>query len=120
MDGSAKDDLITEGGIIRDENGDLVAVFSSFYGNGIDLCKTMEIMNVVVECDSQLVANAMINVYIYNWRLQNIFRVCLNSFHAYHGVPQTNQVADRHAAWPQIHKGRVDISREQDLHHSGA
>lgn len=33
-DGSARDGVITGGGVVRDEQGKLIAAFSSFYGNG--------------------------------------------------------------------------------------
>lgn len=34
VDGSAKDGVITGGGVIRDKEGKFIAAFSSFYGNG--------------------------------------------------------------------------------------
>lgn len=34
LNGSAKDDLVSGGGVIRNEEESLVAAYSSFYGNG--------------------------------------------------------------------------------------
>ncbi|XP_012837647.1 PREDICTED: uncharacterized protein LOC105958184 [Erythranthe guttata] len=71
-DGSAKEDSCTGGGIIRDSGGNIIADFSSYFGegsnnvveflaiwHGLRLCKLMGVFLVTVELDSLLVVNAM-------------------------------------------------------------
>lgn len=64
--------LIWGGGIIRHDKGELIAVFSVFYGagtnniaeflalkDGLDLCTTMAFQDIMVECDLQIFVNAI-------------------------------------------------------------
>lgn len=72
VDWSAKYGLTSGWEIICNDNGAFVAAFSTFYGKGtnnsaeflalnegLELCKAMGLMNVIIECDSQIVVNAI-------------------------------------------------------------
>lgn len=68
VDGSARLNEMTGGGILRDHNGDLIAAFSSHYGLGTSNSaefsallegRALNISNLLVECDSKLVCNAV-------------------------------------------------------------
>lgn len=87
IDGSAIDSSFACGGIIRDSKGCLVAAFSNFYGqgtntlaeflalrDGLDLCKTMGLEDVIVESDSQVVVAAIHSRHNNHWKLQYVLR----------------------------------------------
>lgn len=103
IDGSAKDDESAGGGIIRDEDGVIVAAFSHFYGagsnnmaefialkDGMMLCNSLNISLVLIESDSLLVVTALRMARIENWRFNYVLRDCLvlysPSFEIVHGV----------------------------------
>lgn len=90
----------------------MVTAFLTFYGNGtntlaeflalkegIELCISMDINNLIVECDSQLVVHAMQQMFIGHWSLQYVLRTCLKSFPSsfsiQHQYRQAKVVADR-------------------------
>lgn len=71
VDGSAKDGSIAGRGITRDSNGDMVAAFSTFYGDGtnniakfmapkegLELCRSMNLENTRLECSSHVMVHA--------------------------------------------------------------
>lgn len=82
MDGSARLEAITGGGIIRDLQGVLVAAFSSSYVQGtnniaefvtllegLQLCRDLDLHNVIIESDSSIVVLAMKQKQVENWKL---------------------------------------------------
>lgn len=134
-DGSARDGVITGGGVVRDEQGKFIAAFSSFYGNGtnneseflalkvgVELCKSLKLSNVVIECDSQMVVDAIRNGKVGHWRLRYLVRHCSRqlpgTYTINHNFRQTNMVTDRLAGWAHIHRARQECFIETTLHPS--
>lgn len=71
IDGSARSDICTGGGIIRDSHGNMLMAFSNFYGpgsnnftefaalrDGLNLCQALGITQVSIKSDSMIVVNA--------------------------------------------------------------
>lgn len=81
--------------------------------DGLDLCIGLDLTNVAVECDSQIVVNAIKMEYISHWRIQYAIPQCLNrfslSFTIQHRVRQTNMVVDKLSTWPQQHKSSYEF-----------
>lgn len=82
VDGSAHLEAITGGGIIHDLQGLLVAAFSSSYVQGtnniaefaallegLQLCRDLDLHNVIIESDSSIVVLAMKQKQVENWKL---------------------------------------------------
>lgn len=125
VDGSAKDGLISGGGIIRDEHGNLLAAFLTFYGEGtnnyveflallegLELCREMGLINLMIECDSQIVVGGVRKGEIAHWRLEFFLRNCLkallDTYTIQRSVRQNNCVADRLSARAQVHKHCIE------------
>ncbi|XP_012837645.1 PREDICTED: uncharacterized protein LOC105958182 [Erythranthe guttata] len=124
-DGSAKEDSCTGGGIIRDSGGNIIADFSSYFGegsnnvveflavwHGLRLCKLMGVFLVTVETDSLLVVNAIRSncvawdlVYVHRLWMQEVTDGC-NFQHVFR---QKNMVADRLANWAYTHKSSQEF-----------
>lgn len=128
IDGSARDNTITGGGVIRDSSGRIIAGFSSMYGTetstlaeflalqeGLLLCGSLQLDHVCIESDSSVVVHAIRKGKIDNWKLFYVMNQCLNSFsngfHIEHVYRQKNMVADRLAAWAHEHKDKLEIDR---------
>lgn len=126
VDGSARGEATSGGGIIRDHNGELVAAFSSFYGpgtsnsaefnalyDGLRICQQLEIDRVIVESDSTVVISAIKKRYVEHWKLTYIFRLCVSvvgaDYQFCHVVRQKNTVADRLANIAHSHSGTVEF-----------
>lgn len=95
MDGSARGGLTTSGGVIRDNQGNFIVGFSSFYGSGTNnfaeflalnevmlLCKALHLSPILIESDSMFVVTALRLAKMENWRLAYIFRECLQLYTA--------------------------------------
>lgn len=112
IDGSARDNINTGGGVIRDSAGRMIAGFSSMYGTGtnthaeflalqegLDLCRNLQIDSLYIESDSAVVVQAIHKGKVDNWRLFYLVNRCLDSFanryHIDHMYRQKNTVADR-------------------------
>lgn len=93
MDSSGWNGIITSGGVVRNDQGDFIAAFSNFYGQGynnvaefkallerLQLCRTLFISLVMIESDLTLVVAALKTGRVDNWPLQYIFRDCLDLF----------------------------------------
>lgn len=78
--------IITCGGVIRDDCGNILAAFSNFYGmgsnnlakftvlrDGILVFRALGLNQVLVESDLVLVAHAMRQQRIQKWRLEHIY-----------------------------------------------
>lgn len=94
VDGSAKDGSIACGGIIRDSNGDMVAAFSTFYGDstnniakfmalkeGLELCRSMNLENIRVECVLHAVVHAYNTVTFSAGDFSMCFEIAFDLFH---------------------------------------
>lgn len=92
IDGSARSDISTGRGIIRNTHGNMVTAFYNFHGSGsnnfakfatlrdgLSLCRAFGITQVSVQSDSILVVNAIRTQRLTNWRLKYIFRECLTA-----------------------------------------
>lgn len=131
IDGSAKDDVNTEGGIVRDASGRVVAGFSANYGDGtnnwaellalcdgLSLCGCLQLPRVCVESNLAFVVQAIQKRQSENWRFFYVVTECLRSFHPRYTIEnvyrQKNMVADRLAAWAHIHEDIREFVRIED------
>lgn len=82
IDGSARGDLITKGGVIRDHDGKFVAGFSNCYGqgsnnveeflalrDGLKLCKGLQLSRVILESNTTLVVDSIRSGRCCRWNL---------------------------------------------------
>lgn len=94
IDGSAQDDVITGGGIVRDASGRVVAGFSANYGDGtnnwaellalcdgLSMCGRLQLPRVCVESNLAFVVQAIQKRQSENWRFFYVVTECLRSFH---------------------------------------
>lgn len=105
IDGSARQGSSTGGGVLRDSGGNLIGGFSNFYGegtntgdefralrDGLQFCTDLGVVQVVVESDASIVVNAVRMGVVDNWRLEYLFRKCMQifapSFRIIHGYPR--------------------------------
>lgn len=125
VDGSARLEAITGGGIICDHQGVLVAAFSSSYVQGtnniaefaalleeLQLCRDLDLHNVIIESDSSIVVSAMKQKQVENWKLTYSLRQCLDllrvGYQITHVLRQKNTVADCLAEYVQLHNGNLE------------
>lgn len=111
IDGSARNGVITGGGVIHDSRGQTVASFSSFYEqctikgagflalmDGLEMSTALGNDNLDIESDSQVVVEAITKMDCPNWRYSYILRQCQgmwrDSFSITHIFCQANMVAD--------------------------
>lgn len=132
VDGSARDGDITGGGVIRDADGNMVAGFSYFYGqgtimraeylallDGLSMCHSMEIWELDIESDSKVVVTSIVDKATTSWAYIHTLRRCCtswrDSFQISHIFREANRVADRCADATHGHKTRVEYYKERDL-----
>lgn len=72
IDGSSRSESITGGGVLRDDRGNMIVIFSHYYGqgtnimaeflalrDGLELCKTLDVLQLDIESDSAVVVQAV-------------------------------------------------------------
>lgn len=127
-DGSSQNGVSMGGGVLRDDMGRVLAIFSHFYGigtnmmaeflalrDGLELCKSLGIMQLDVESDSAIVVQTITRKYTNGWNIIYVRRQCLalwqETFTIRHTYRQSNGVADRCADWATFTK--PDVSAMQ-------
>lgn len=132
IDGSARSEICTGGGILRDSHSNMVMAFSSFYGSGynnfaefaalrdgLSMCRALGVTQLMVESDSMVVVNAIRGRRVTSWSLEYIFRQCLAALSTPLSIErifiQKNMVADRLANWAHEHKQSMEIFMAREL-----
>lgn len=134
IDGSARNGIVTSGGVIWDATGNLLAMFSNYHGpgtitkvefmallDGLNLCRSLGVTEIDIESDSQVVVHAMTGKHARSWEHTYTLRRCLelwyDSMEIRHVFRQANTVADSCAAWAHSHRTRREGFLEVDLPH---
>lgn len=132
VDGSARNDYITCGGVIRDEMGNAIVLFSYYYGegtimeaeymaliDGLELCTSMGLSELDVESDSQVLVMAICIQDNSSWKHIHVLRRCLAIWRDYfktkHIFRLANIVADGCTNWVHTRKTRKECYSETDL-----
>lgn len=117
---------------LRDESGDMVQAFSSFYGQysnlyaetramleGIRVCEELGIVNLTIERDAQLLVDMLLNKSQVAWEvvliIKRIQQAMQNTWRVVHIFREQNGVSDRLADLAHAHKSNYKYSDIKDL-----
>lgn len=116
VDGSARNDECSGGGLVRQSNGSVVIAFSAHYGHGtnnyaeakallqgISICIDQNINLTEIECDSLLIVNCVKQTVQCLWGIVYLIRQIIETLHSLGSYLSINHVYR-------------DFSREHNLH----
>lgn len=132
VDGSRRTTQTAGGGLLRDQNGNAIFAFSSFYGDqstiqselqaimeGLQICRQRGIHNLIIESDSMLAVNMITAKMKDAWEVSYLIRRCRNlmqdDWSISHIFREQNAVADRLAQLAYNHKTSKVFHSYHDL-----